>query len=131
MRVARVVCACVGKDVESAQVTNYGARCSPSLLEQLFGSSSFCRSSRIAALKMAASDSKHGNLVKAMAMRVKYRVAAESKRCSVELLAPHPYNRGGAYPSGNQVYLLARSSRYVFYSSVHRCSVVHVCAGPC
>ena len=49
---------------------------------------------------MAASDP-HGNLIKAMALRVKYRVAATSKRCSVELLAPHPYNRGGAYPSGN------------------------------
>lgn len=75
---------------------------------------------------MSASEGKGGNLVKAMAMRVKYRVGTAAKRVPVEIMAPHPYNRGGAYPSGHH-HLLARSSRFVFYYPVHNCAVVHEC----
>ena len=75
------------------ELINYGARCS----------SNFCSSNCWTAVLQMATPDQHGNLIKAMALRVKYRTAPTSKRCSVELLAPHPYNRGGAYPSGNHV----------------------------
>ena len=53
-----------------------------------------------------------GDITKAMALRVKYRVDPPRKRLSVELVAPHPYNRAGAYPSGNRAYLLAYGADY-------------------
>ena len=66
----------------------------------------------VVVIAMAAKPDKPGSMVRAMALRVKYRVGGQgkesSKCCSVELLGPHPYNRGGAYPSGNHKYLFAR-----------------------
>ena len=65
--------------------------------------------------------SKTGSLAQAMALRVKYRIGdgKESSRCcSVELLGPHPYNRGGAYPSGNRIHLFARLFTVAGYSTI-------------
>ena len=71
---------------------------------------------------MAASDGKTGGLARAMAMRVKYRTGegkkGSIKLCSVELLGPHPYNRGGAYPSGNRIHLFARLFTVAGYSTI-------------
>ena len=84
---------------------------------------------------MAASDGKTGGLARAMAMRVKYRTGEGKKKlCSVDLLGPHPYNRGGAYPSGNRIHLFARLFTVAGYSTIaqglfptrfqRRCSLV-------
>ena len=65
--------------------------------------------------------SKTGSLAQAMALRVKYRIGdgKESSRCcSVELLGPHPYNRGGAYPSGNRIHLFAHLFTVAGYSTI-------------
>ena len=65
--------------------------------------------------------SKTGSLAQAMALRVKYRIGdgKESSRCcSVELMGPHPYNRGGAYPSGNRIHLFARLFTVAGYSTI-------------
>ena len=48
-----------------------------------------------------------GTVAKAMALRVKYRVAEPRRNIAIELVGPHIYNRAGAYPSGNHAYLLA------------------------
>ena len=73
---------------------NYIARCSS-------------RSGRAVALMPSDQPKGMGDIARAMALRVKYRTDPPRKMIPIELVAPHPYNRAGAYPSGTRAYLLA------------------------